>query len=107
MQDNSDKKYRALEQIHHQALHELADAVQIIKSYEFLHKIVESENALLRVVVARAEELFALDDFGAFYDKAAELRQAMQEYHATKKGGFAKHPNPVSFSNVKATVSMN
>lgn len=86
MPETLQEKFKALQKIHHQALHELADAVQIIKSYEFLHKLIKSENKQLLAIVARTEELLAAEDFSAFYANAADLNKIIQEYRTQQHG---------------------
>ena len=107
MPETLQEKFKALQKIHHQALHELADAVQIIKSYEFLHKLIKSENEQLLAIVARTEELLTAEDFSAFYANAADLNKIIQEYRTQQRGSPDEKLNAVSLANANAYASMN
>lgn len=107
MPETLQAKYKALQTIHHQALHELADAVQIIKSYEFLHKLMKGENEQLRAIVARTEKLLAAEDFSAYYDNAADLNKIIREYHIQQHGSLDEQLNAVSLANTNAYAPMN
>lgn len=78
------QKYEELEQFHHKALHELADAAQIIKSYEYLEKRHKRERELLERVLVHADSLLNAKDFESFKKRRAELLQTIQEYKALK-----------------------
>ncbi len=81
---NIKEKYRELQDLHHKVLHELADAAQIIRSYEYLEKRYKEENALLENVLANADKLSKSKDFESFKKKKTNLKQAIQEYKSTK-----------------------
>ncbi|MFQ5651051.1 MAG: hypothetical protein ACE5IY_14015 [bacterium] len=76
------QEYEDLQQIHHQALHEMADAAQIIKSYEFLQEVYDRENKMLRRIVTLAEDMCTADEFASFVRKRARLQQAIYEFRA-------------------------
>ncbi|RMF64611.1 MAG: hypothetical protein D6743_09110 [Calditrichaeota bacterium] len=82
-QQGLEKKYAELKKIHYQALHELADAAQIIKSYEYLERQYKRENALLHNVLATANQLCETNEMEAFLKKRADLIRAIQKYRAS------------------------
>lgn len=71
-----------MQKIHHQALHELAGAAQIIKSYEFLLEEYEEENHALRGIMKLAEELVNAPDSESFLAKKTKLLKALARFHA-------------------------
>ncbi len=83
-QANITEKYRELLDIHNKVLHELADAAQIIKSYEYLEKKYKEENALLENVLANADKLSKSTNLESFKKKKTNLKQAIQEYKSIK-----------------------
>lgn len=103
-------KYESLKKIHYQALHELADAAQMIKSYDFLHNQYKQENALLKKVFACANGLCNEDDSESFDEKKADLKRAIQEYlsrtgsnlspeydvHISSEGNWVMRPKSIS-----------
>lgn len=74
------KKFEELESFHHKTLHELADAAQIIKSYEYLEKQHQEELELLEKVLAQAEALCDSKDFETFRQNRVHLLRAIQKY---------------------------
>ncbi len=80
------QEHEELQAIHHQALHELADAVQIIKSYEFLQDAYIHENKTLKRIVALAEDLCSTRSSTTFMRKRARLQQAIYEFMASNEG---------------------
>jgi len=80
-------EYRELEQIHHQALHELADAAQIIKSYEYLDTRQQQETVLLKRIVQSADELCYACESLSFNEKRKELIRAIHEYRVFSSTG--------------------
>lgn len=76
------QEYRELEEIHHKALHELADAAQIIKSYEYLDRRRQSETTLLKKIAQSAHEFCDVADFVSFKEKRKALIWALHEYQA-------------------------
>jgi len=78
------EQYRELRDIHHKVLHELADAAQIIKSYEYLQERYKEENALLENVLANADKLSKSTNLESFKKKKTNLQQAIQEYESIK-----------------------
>ena len=83
-QANITEKYQELRDIHHKVLHELADAAQIIKSYEYLEKKYKEEKALLENVLANADKLSESTNLESFKEKKTNLQQAIQEYKSIK-----------------------
>lgn len=81
---NITEKYRELQDIHHKVLHELADAAQIIKSYEYLEKRYKEENTVLEKVLANADKLSKSRNFQSFKKRKTNLKQAIQEYKSIK-----------------------
>ena len=82
------EKYAELKKIHHKALHELADAAQIIKSYEFLEKQYKKENALLQKVLTNANKICEVSSYESFMKKRVALIRAIQEYKSAKTGNL-------------------
>ena len=87
---NITEKYRELRDIHHKVLHELADAAQIIRSYEYLEKRYKEENALLEKILANADRLSKSRNFRSFKKRKTNLAQAIQEYKSTKIASLFK-----------------
>ena len=83
-QANITEKYQELRDIHHKVLHELADAAQIIKSYEYLEKRSKEESALLENVLANADKLSKSRNFQSFNKRNTNLKQAIREYKSIK-----------------------
>lgn len=82
------RKYRELEKIHHQALHELSDAAQIIKSYEYLDRRQQQEATLLQKIVERADDLCGVRDFSTFKEKRMDLIRLIHEYRTFRRRGI-------------------
>jgi len=78
--------YRELQDSHHKVLHELADAAQIIKSYEYLEKKYKEENAFLENVLANADKLSKSRNFQSFKKRKTNLQHAIEEYKSIKNG---------------------
>ena len=98
------EKLESLKKIHYQALHELADAVQIIKSYEFLQKLYEDENNHLKKICALAEDLCKTNAKGNARKKT-ELERAILEYKKFKNSPFQSDVD--DFHNFKSFWSNN
>ncbi len=81
---NITEEFRELRDIHHKVLHELADAAQIIKSYEYLEKRYKEENALLENVLANADKLSKSRNLESFNKRKTNLKQAILEYKSNK-----------------------
>lgn len=79
------EKYEALQEIHHQALHELAEAAQKIKFYDYLEKIYRQENELLENVLVEAEKVCQAADFETFQQRRADLERAIQKFKNLKE----------------------
>ena len=103
-QTNIKEKYQELQNIHHKVLHELADAAQIIKSYEYLEKRYKEENALLEKVLTNADKLSKSRDFESFKKKKTNLKQAIQEYKSTKVASLFNLPLKTSNQKVSGNV---
>ncbi len=73
-------QYDELKKIHYKTLHELADAAQIIRSYEFLEKMYKRENHLLENILASAQELCAAPDVATLIERKTSLQQAIAAY---------------------------
>ena len=97
---NITEKYRELRDIHHKVLHELADAAQIIKSYEYLEKKHKEENALLENVLANADKLSKSTNLESFEKKKTNLQQAIQEYKSIKSNFRCLTPPSKLQSNI-------
>lgn len=98
--ENITEKYRELRNIHHKVLHELADAAQIIKSYEYLEKRYREENALLENVLANADKLSKSTNLESFKKKKTNLKQAIQEYKSIKSNFRCLTPPSKLQSNI-------
>ncbi len=77
-----DQEFLEMQEMYHQVLHELADAVQIIRSYEFLQQAYSNESDALRDIADMADDLCTARNFTSFIRKRAILKQALADYQA-------------------------
>lgn len=79
------EKYEALKEIHHQALHELAEAAQKIKFYDYLEKSYRQEIDVLECVLAEAEKVCQTTNLEDFQEKRVGLEFAIRKFKTLKE----------------------
>jgi len=81
-EETLEERFEALQKIHHQALHELSGAAQIIKSFEFLLDDYEQENESLHSILSLVEDLCTSNDFETFLAKRTKLLKAIARFRS-------------------------
>ncbi|NIR47773.1 hypothetical protein GWO43_04905 [candidate division KSB1 bacterium] len=87
------QEYEELKKFHHKTLHELADAAQIIKSFEYLENRYRNEHELLENVMHEAEKVCEAQDTESFKKAKADLQEAIRQYKSIVRKDLDFYPS--------------